>query len=461
MSQEQNIDLGSEEGKSTNNEKDINSRFLNAIASFNQDNIQDEKCLTEILLNILTIAEYYKIRIQNDLKNFADGQKVNTNDDRTECSLSDREKNAIMPQLERMSKYLIVQIIKNKQNTDSDINDSVNIVSALKAVIKFLTQYKDNAITFHNWSHTACHLVEHYGREQGSLLDDEELHPSLTLIVDEVIKRLSESNNKYANTGRIIGPIIKYNEKLLEQQLQEDKLDNHFPYKPESLNQVIDDKNVVETAIENLYNDRIKSDGDQKIILFIQANSPIEYYTSIIEKKIKLSLSPKNQLMLLKYLVNNMGLEKEVEEYVKRIYNINNKEINYQDLIINFESYLNSTEKEITKGVYVDVEGTLLVNRGYSENIILNTEVVKHINSLIKENPGKEVIIFTGGDTENLKNQLQELGLQKELGRVFTVQPKANYVGQNLEYLIDDTPSEYQGFYAQKLINPEDLGDFI
>jgi hypothetical protein len=84
---------------------------------------------------------------------------------------------------------------------------------------------------------------------------------------------------------------------------------------------------------------------------------------------------------------------------------------------------------EITEGVFVDVDGTLIVGHQ------LNQEVVELILDYRKE--GKSVTIFTGGDMYFQKDRLRSLHLDDFMGK-FEVVPKVRFSGKKLEVVIDD-----------------------
>ncbi|MDQ1284500.1 MAG: hypothetical protein QG620_848 [Patescibacteria group bacterium] len=104
---------------------------------------------------------------------------------------------------------------------------------------------------------------------------------------------------------------------------------------------------------------------------------------------------------------------------------------------------------EITEGVFVDVDGTLIVGHQ------LNQDVVGLILDYRKE--GRAVTIFTGGDMYFQKNRLRSLHLDDFIGK-FEVLPKIRFSGKKLEIVIDDfTPEQLKkifGIFVEKHILP-------
>lgn len=79
---------------------------------------------------------------------------------------------------------------------------------------------------------------------------------------------------------------------------------------------------------------------------------------------------------------------------------------------------------ESLAGVYCDVEGTILVNGN------VNQEVVEQLSQY--EADGKQVTLWTDGDTEQLKALLQSKGVSYPVCR------KADFAGAQVEIAIDD-----------------------
>jgi hypothetical protein len=86
--------------------------------------------------------------------------------------------------------------------------------------------------------------------------------------------------------------------------------------------------------------------------------------------------------------------------------------------------------EEITEGVYVDVDDTLVIGENQ-----LNQEVVNKLKEY--KDQGKNITIFTGGEYWVQKERLQKLGLEKEIGE-FEVVSKEDFQNKKLEITIDD-----------------------
>jgi len=90
--------------------------------------------------------------------------------------------------------------------------------------------------------------------------------------------------------------------------------------------------------------------------------------------------------------------------------------------------------KETTKGVYVDVDGTLVVGENQ-----LNEKIVDELKKYKEQ--GKNIIIFTGGNVIAQEERLKRLGLEKEIGK-FKVVSKGDFLNKKLEITIDDFSQE-------------------
>lgn len=116
------------------------------------------------------------------------------------------------------------------------------------------------------------------------------------------------------------------------------------------------------------------------------------------------------------------------------------------DEVIDFIYETNSQRREVMKGeeiqgVYCDIEGTLLV---YGE---LNLDVVEMLESF--EEKGKEVALWTDGDTDKLSSELKEFGVE------YPVRSKIDFAGATAEIVIDDL--DQFSFSARTKIRAEEF----
>ena len=335
-----------------------------------------------------------------------------------EVSTDNRENYKILSTLESLSRRLLE--ITNEFDKDA----SVLLSAVTDSFIKF------KGVGYGSWSHTACHPIETYGRGL-SFLDTPESRGILTGLVDESVKRQKEESHDIGCSNRIVSPIMDFN--LTEAGL--DNLEAPYVYKPKSLS----DAEYVE-----ILKNELKDEYSYNVKAFLDSNSPLECYRLILEKGSKLSGSPKAQIKLLQSLEKHLSRE-IVDDYVKKVYHPNEKDINYEELL---QSFQESTEAhEVIKGIYVDVEGTLI--RENYQGRGLNEHLVEKLNKLADE--GNEIIIFTGGDVQALGEELKKFGLSE---RFLPVRSKNDYRGKVLEILVDDTPPEYQGFRTLELRHP-------
>ena len=286
---------------------------------------------------------------------------------------------------------------------------------------------QDKKRNFRSWSHDLCHSIENYGEDGLSLLDTPESRKVLTKLIDESVERLKE--NADVDIGcidRIVGPLLKFN----LTQMDAKDLEKSYIYKPES----IKDSEFIGYMREGVVGFDLNA--------FLNTNSPLEFYRRLFEKGEKLPgfLNPAQQIELLQALKKHLPGDL-INKYVEREYNPNGKSTTYDELVKNVQESKESTE--VIKGIYVDVEGTL-IERG-----VLNKDLVKKLEKLATE--GNKIIIFTGGDIAAIGAELKKLGLPEHF---LPVHAKNEYRGKVLEVLVDDTPPEYQGFKTLELHKP-------
>lgn len=295
----------------------------------------------------------------------------------------------------------------------------------LDAATDALIKFKD--VDYGGWSHSVCHPIETYGQERcpSSFLDTESSREDLTKLVNESVARQKESSHDVGCSDRIVGPILLFNLK----QAVTTNLEKPYSYKPESLK----DPEYVDILKNNL-DDKYSLD----VKIFLSTDTPLEFCSRVINSggKLPWRLLPSEQLELLGELKKHLPAD-VLNSYVQKIYHPNGKDITFDELQGNFSGFKEA--KDVVKGVYVDVDDTLISNGK------LNKSLVEKLEGLAVE--GREIIVFTGGNVANAEDQLRRLGLPEKF---LSIRSKSDYRSKILESLIDDTPPEYQGFGAKE-----------
>ena len=322
---------------------------------------------------------------------------------------------------------LLRKVLDITNNFDKDA------LPLLDAVAGSIIQLKREG--YSGWSHSVCHLIETYRRTSlPSFLDTPQSREVLTKLVDESVRRQKESSDNIGCSSRIVGPIASFN--LIEADTS--NLEQPYVYKPESLS---------DSEYIKIMKSKLKDEHDFDTKAFLDTKSPLEFYSLILEKRDELPefLNPERQMELLevfkKYFPQDL-----INKFVQRAYSPNGNSVTYDELIGSFKESKES--KEVINGVYVDVEGTLILNDSKGQQS-LNGNLVQQLEKLIAN--GREVIIFTGGDITAIGDKLKELGFPEHF---LPVRSKNEYRGKVLEVLIDDTPPEYQGFRTLKSYTP-------
>jgi len=302
----------------------------------------------------------------------------------------------------------------------SDDRSSKQLLNEIIGVTMAADKNKD----FSGWSHSICHLFEMYKRGEASLLDAPD--EVVAKLVDDAVARSIQSRQE-GNMSRIVGPLLQYN----LDHINPDRLDGSFSFKPDSLNN--------EEFISLFSN----ADYAKSLRLFCAARTPREFLKQLIKENIKSlpsGLEPEKVITLLRSMQDNVSRE-EMNAYVNKFYRINNQDTTLETLTGNLSESENALER--IDGVYVDVEGTLISGGE------LNSSLVNYLEE--QRELGRKVVIFSGGNPEELTKNLSALGLSEKFLPVIS---KLDFKGKVLEELIDDTVPEYQGFKAAQYKRP-------
>lgn len=297
-------------------------------------------------------------------------------------------------------------------------------------------------ISFSGWSHGVCHLFEQYPAGISFLNSSENLSVAKKL-VNEAIRRCINARAE-GNISRIIDPIIAYN----LAQLESGNLDDNFIFKPDSVHQ----DEFIQFLSDKLQKDREngKSDDMTKMIkqkniarvYFSRLETPRDFLKVLIKDGIEIPVSDERRRIELLHMIKDSITEEEMRIYLNKLYMVNNQEITLEELMQNLTEAEHATG-EIVRGVFVDVEGTLIKDGRLNMSLVADLER--------EANSGKSVIVFTGGDKTAQTTNLRALGFPEKF---LPVVAKSDYHGKILEHLIDDTIPEYQGFKAEYYQKP-------
>jgi len=281
---------------------------------------------------------------------------------------------------------------------------------------------------FQSWSHSLCHVFEHYGRgeeQADSLLCSASIQPSCTRLIDEAVAR-SVKNSSAGCMHRIVGPLLTYN----IDQIVPDDLDGKWAYKPASLEN--------EKFVRIINGDK----EDSEMALFCTSTSPRPVLLALIKKYVDPNnkykeysalhaLEPEKLAALLAKLVPGDISAEEADVVVRQRFE--KEGLDRLTLMGNLAQV--ESAKELVDAVMVDVDGTLVLEEALSSNVLSLMEALAAA--------GRRVIVFTGGDPEKQTEKLVQLGLD---AKFLPVQSKEKYRGKILETVIDDTLPQLQGF---------------
>lgn len=285
---------------------------------------------------------------------------------------------------------------------------------------------------YQSWSHSVCHLFEHGDIFPTGRVD------LMKKLVDESVKGAINSSN-IGCTNRTLEGILGHNLAKIDPSNLDAPLALSF--------KSITDKKFIEL---------LKSGSDAKY------NSPqVAMCTAITQKELILSLLDDPEglrcyiksdgtlgigyaklMQVLLALTPEIGEERS-NGFLQAL--VKNRELTVRSVADNLKALAAGTQAEEVAGVYVDVDGTLIINGKLKKRVVECMAEYK--------NKGKTVRIFTGGNPTEKEKVLKKF---KELEGIaeFPVLSKDAFKGKLLEVVIDDTVPEVQGFEAKKHVNP-------
>lgn len=287
-----------------------------------------------------------------------------------------------------------------------------------------------------HWLHSVCHFFENYTKSKRgdkdpgpSFLGDRRWSGAAGIMTKEVLSRaadvgrysLHDKYNRY-NLSRVFKPLLEYN-------LDEVDVANleTFPLKPEHPDYLV------------VADQQSGGDGEEKLELslvikeFFRASSPKDLVLRLIRVGEPLPMHDKTKAMSLLFAVKDDVTPDQMNNYLNKAYPVNNQPTDLKTLETNVAVAREAKEK--VAGLFVDVDGTLIIDGK------MNAVVLQAMEKAVGQ--GVTVTVFTGGSPEAALGQLTALGVPKQF---LNVEHKADYMGKVLEWLIDDTDAELQGF---------------
>lgn len=312
-------------------------------------------------------------------------------------------------------------------NVEHDINKRMN--RAISIIEESSTQNAEPR----GWqidSHELCHYLENYHCGQleesdFSFLDYPECFSKASELIDKHIKDRG-SEKRFCCDSRIVLPIIKYNMENIV------NLDN-FSFKPKSLES--------SEYVEIFYNGQGENEFGNKnelALSFVKAKTPRDFFQAIFDLNIKLPVRDAGTLAMIFNDLKISNDKEKINTYVAKHYSSNDRSISVEELSENLR--YSEKAKKFEKGIFVDVDGTLIVDGGLDIEL---AEALEGVNG---------VVVFTGGNPEQKTEELRRLGLSE---RLLPVVSKDLYKGKILEKLIDDSVPDYQGFEAAIYLKPD------
>jgi hypothetical protein len=339
--------------------------------------------------------------------------------------------------LENLMHDTIVLRNKNKKSYSEFLDSLANMFIGLKRPASY--DFKERNTTpeqlyFQEKTHSLCHLFEGYPKRV-SFFDEPVDKKIIQKLVDESAKEAIEVQH-LGCMDRILAPLMGYN----LDNLDLDKLDNKEGFVIQ-----INEK-YRDNLLQVIESDEYGEDVNGRYLL--SSKTPRELITNLIKKGKyfdKLISKPEQEVNLLNAVKENVTA-KEMNKYFKGENTLEN---------LTKDVYLSKNAAGLVKGIYVDVDGTLINCNQHGQEDYLNEELADYL--IRQKQKGKNVVIFSGGSPEKQTKRLEKVKVSDSL---LPVASKDKYKGKILEVLIDDTKPEYQGFKANNYINPEEIDQY-
>lgn len=318
----------------------------------------------------------------------------------------------------------------------SELLDSLaNIFIGLKRPASYdYTDKKMNTeqLYFQEKTHSLCHLFEGYPKNISFL--DEPLEKNVVQKLVDGAASEAIAVNYRGCMDRILPALTLYNLNNLDLN----KLDSADGF-------IIRVNEQYRKGLLDIIN---KDEYGRHSKYILSASTPREMLADIIknvddgDSPYEIS-NPEQRIVLLNAVKNDVS-KAEMNKFL-------NGEITLDRLTENVG--MSKKASELVKGIYVDVDGTLINCNGHSPEPegMLNDELADYLTKQMQK--GKKIVIFSGGSPEQQTKRLQK---HKFPGKLLPVVSKEQFRGKVLEVLIDDSNPAYQGFGAKKYINPKE-----
>jgi hypothetical protein len=303
---------------------------------------------------------------------------------------------------------------------------------------------------YRHWSHAVCHNFERYdpASPQDSLLGHPALAPAVEHLLEESVNRLIEGK-KEGSFGRTVKGVIKY----ALGHVDPAHIDEPFPSKPQCLS---DERLVAVLSPHSIEGIFCRAETPREFIegvAALKAASPDKIYPPWI---------PLDLFAAVRTEANQEVVDAAFSRLVRDSFSQSGDAAPLAPVTPSSVTELRVQRDEaqktttVTPGVFIDVEGTLIVK---SQDRAKGWKLTWIGNQVAMLSPGSRVpiTIFTGGDPVKTTEVLQSLGFPSEL---LPVRSKQDFAGHHLEMLIDDTPPDVQGFAAKEVIKPRWEFDF-
>ncbi len=343
----------------------------------------------------------------------------------------------------------------------------------LKEKIKAIKDCETYSVFTHDFSYSAQVSIKRFEIEEfrESIIykgRGEILNELMEAIIDKAIELEEKYESEFSNehlqylVGRFINRITNYNLWTILNKKEKEE----FPLKPKCFEKK---QKELENLVKKYYKNKKSKpwegveDTCKLYISFIKSKTPKEFLKRIIDNRIDVAKDEFARLgcrgKVGDYVEEELGTLEKVAKIIKETGSISQEEIEKYISDIHkkdpiYREYLGEStiptseiSKEIEEGIYVDVEGTLLIDGK------LNMGLVKYLKKEMKN--GKKIVVYTGGNTKKLTEKLQNYKIfPKEL---LPVQPKSNYRGKTLETVIDDDNPSKEGIQYLNIKKPDEF----
>ena len=288
-----------------------------------------------------------------------------------------------------------------------------------------------------DWDHSVCHNFESYDRGGKSVFDLPNAD-AVKVVLEELGERALNGRRLSDSAVRILLPLVNHN----MDSISSANLDGDFPARPAIFTR--------EDFLKIILPD--SKYGDFRALrIFCTAKTPREFFVAAINQGIPLvpleengnpapgfmTAEQRSNLTRIFDAIKDVIPSEVFDAYLKKYFKLQDQNLTIEQVVANTNLAEQATDLE--KGVFVDVDGTLISPDG-----TLNKGLLDMIN--LADMNGDPVIIFTGGDPERQTALLREIGLPEKF---LPVRSKAEYKGKVLGFLVDDTPADMQGFRAR------------